>query len=165
MRGSRVLRVSLSQICTQLSSPHTYHMSCQSHSPALDHHNNIWPGVQTLLITRFSQLRVSSSRLCQTPFSAPHPRTPSVHHQVSHPYQTTGNITVLYMLVFMPSNNQPSAASDSGTVCWNVTRSASPRLYQTKPSHNAAVYPSNWIFQTSVNLVFVKSAVDEPQHC
>ena len=30
------------------------------------------------------------------------------------------------------------------------------------PTHNAAVYPWNWIFQTSVNLVFVKSAVDEP---
>ena len=123
--------VSLSQICKHLSSPHKCHMCSQSHPPALDHHNNIWPGVQTLLITRFSQRRGSSSRLRQTTFSAPHPRTPSAHHQVSHPYQTTGNIIVLYMLVFIPFNNKPSAASDSGTLCSNATRSAWPRLYQT----------------------------------
>ena len=64
--------VSLSIICTNLSSPHTCHMCRQSHPPALDHHNDIWPGVQTLLITRFSQRRVPlaySKQLLSTPSS------------------------------------------------------------------------------------------------
>jgi hypothetical protein len=88
---------------------HTCYMPCLSTSSWLDHPNDIWWGVQSikLLVMQSSPLPCTSSLLgpnilLRTLFS----KTLSLHSslsvsdQVSHPYKTTGNIIVLFILIF-----------------------------------------------------------------
>jgi hypothetical protein len=87
--------------------PHACHMSRPPHSPWLNHPNNIrWrTQVMKFIIMHFSPRSVF------LPFRSKYPQhsvlknlslcsSHKVRDQVSHPYSTTGRITVLYILIF-----------------------------------------------------------------
>jgi hypothetical protein len=77
------------------------YMPCQSHPHWLDHSNYTWRSVQVmkLLIMQFpptsyhflSILSSNTLSLCSSP---------NVRDQVSHPYNNTGKIVVLYIHIF-----------------------------------------------------------------
>jgi hypothetical protein len=86
------------------SSPHSCYMPCPSHPPQLDYSNYTWRRVQItkllVIYAVFSTLPSPHPSSVQISSSAPCSQTPSVRDQVSHPYRTTGKITVLYILIF-----------------------------------------------------------------
>jgi len=95
--------------------PHTCYMPRLSHSSCFDHQHNIWWTVRSLSPTLciFLHSPVTSpvlgpNILLSTLFS----KTLSVRSslnvsdQVSHPYKTTRNITVLYILIFIFLNSK-----------------------------------------------------------
>jgi hypothetical protein len=88
--------------------PHACHMSSPPHPPLFNHPNNIRRRIQVMkfVIMQFSPRSVF------LPFRPKYPpqhsvlknlslcSSPKVRDQVSHPYSTTGKITVLYILIF-----------------------------------------------------------------
>jgi len=87
----------------QNSSPHTCYMPSSSNSSQFDYSNNIWWAVQiiTLLITCLSQLLYSLLGLKIFLSTISLRSSHNVTDQVSHPYKTARNITVLYILIFI----------------------------------------------------------------
>ena len=90
--------------------PHTCYMPHPSNYSLFDHLNNIWWGVQSLSPSFCSLLHspVTSSLSGQNiPLSTLFSNKLSLHsflnvsNQVSHPYNTTGKIIVLYILIFI----------------------------------------------------------------
>jgi hypothetical protein len=84
-----------------------YWMPCPSHPPWLYHSDDIWRRVQVmkLLIMQFSEPSFTSSLFCPDILGALFSNALSlcfylnVRDQVSHPYKTTGNTIVLYILI------------------------------------------------------------------
>jgi hypothetical protein len=85
-------------------------MSSPPHPPWFNHHNNTRRRIQVmkLIIMQFSRWSTSSllgpniflNTLFSKTLSICSPPPPKVRDQVSHPYSTTGKITVLYILIF-----------------------------------------------------------------
>ena len=65
--------------------PHSCHMTCPSHSSWFDHPNNIWWAGQIIKLLIMQYLNTLSLHSYI-----------NVKDHVSHPYKTTGKITVLY---------------------------------------------------------------------
>jgi hypothetical protein len=93
-----------------LFSPHSGYKPRPSHLPSVDYSNYTWRRVQImkLLVMQVSStlrsphptsVQIFSSALCS---QAPSVYVPPVmsRDQVSHPYRTTGEIIVLYILMF-----------------------------------------------------------------
>jgi len=89
---------------------HTCHKLYHSHSSLFDHVNNIWWAVQVTephfmqschlpLDSSFLGLNISPCTLFSNTLSLR--SSLGVSDQVSHPYKTTGKITVLYILIFI----------------------------------------------------------------
>jgi hypothetical protein len=82
----------------------------------------------------FLPLRSKHCTSLSTPFSLQHPQpvSPSQwQHQVSHPYKTTGNITVLYVLLFIFLSNQTEKCChlQNQTTRYHAPDSNNIRLY------------------------------------
>ena len=110
------LQVSPPKPWVQLPTTHTRYMSRPSHSSRFYNPNNIWWGIQVinLLVIYFSPLPcylapLRPNILLGTLFSNTlNLRSSlSVCDQVSHPYRTTGNIIVLYILIFNFLDSKP----------------------------------------------------------
>jgi hypothetical protein len=79
---------------------HTRHMPHPSRSSWFDHQNDIWWGVQSikLLVCRLIHSPVTSFLLRSDIFLS------TLKDQASHPYETTGKITVLYIFINLLAN-------------------------------------------------------------
>jgi hypothetical protein len=88
--------------------PHACHMSNPPHHPWFNHPNNIWWRIQAVkfIIMQFSPRSVFLTFTTKYPPNTLLSKTLGlctsfkVRDQVSHPYSTTGRITVLYILIF-----------------------------------------------------------------
>jgi hypothetical protein len=98
---SGLFLLAFSPISYMHSSPHSYFMSCPSHSPWLDHSNYTWRRVQVM--KQFSPtschfIPLWANILLSTLFSNTLSLCSSldVRDQVSHPYRTTGEVSSAY---------------------------------------------------------------------